>query len=170
MRTDRPAHTKAALAAVLAASAILVAACGASGGSESSDGGGATTTAASDGGATTTTAAPRTTTTAAATTTTAAAEGGDLVGTWTADAQSILGANLANLGGNAGLACSGPVTLTFNDDGTFTHKSQATCSRGSISPPPPSTAAAATGSTATPSESSRHATPGRWRSWVAPSR
>ena len=130
MRTDRPNRSLPVLALVVAGVVVFAAACGSSGGSDASSGDGATTT--SSAGDRTTTSADRTTTTDA-TTTTAATEGGDLVGTWTADADSILGANLANLGGGGGLDCSGPVTLTFADDGTFTHQAQATCTRGTIS-------------------------------------
>jgi hypothetical protein len=63
------------------------------------------------------------------TTTSEAAEGGgDIVGTWTADAAAILGANTANLGGAGGLDCTGPVTLDFKANGTFSHTATATCS------------------------------------------
>ena len=62
-------------------------------------------------------------------TTTAAEEdgatGGDLVGTWTADAAELLAANTANLGGAGAVSCSGPVTLDLAQDGTFTHTGDA---------------------------------------------
>ena len=133
MRSSRPVRSKALALAVVASASLLLAACGSSGGSDAGSGsGGATTTADSGGGSDTTTTAADTTTSATPTTAPAPAAG-DLVGTWTADADSILGANLGNVGGGAGLTCSGPVDLTFQNDGTFTHKAQATCSRGSIS-------------------------------------
>lgn len=128
-----PLPRRVALAGGAAALAIAsLAGCGASG---SSDGGGDRSTTTADGGSggSTTTTASSSTTSGSSTTTARPATEGDLVGTWTADAGSILGANLANLGRSGRFSCSGPVTLTFAENGTFTHRSQATCSAGSVS-------------------------------------
>lgn len=126
--------TAAALAAVLALGLGALAGCGGSSGSDGTgSGSGSDTTVTSEGA---TTAAPSGDTTTApdeATTTAAEADGGgDLVGTWTADAGDIFGANTANLGGTS-IDCSGPVNLEFRDDGTFSQSSTATCSIQSIS-------------------------------------
>jgi hypothetical protein len=129
MRTARPLAAAVAVAALVVAGA---AACSSSGDGSS---GSATSTTVATGtdGATTTTAAGATTTAAADTTTTEADASADLVGSWVADADSILGANLANLGGAGGFECHGPVTLTFTAQGTFTHTSTATCTAGGLS-------------------------------------
>ena len=63
-------------------------------------------------------------------TTSSTPQGGILEGSWTADAASILGANLANLGGSGGLSCSGPIVMTFNEDGSFDRSGNVTCSVG----------------------------------------
>jgi len=77
--------------------------------------------------------APTSVTKARSTTTRAArpgSGGGDLEGTWTADAADVLSANLANLGGvPGGLTCSGPVTLTFTEE-TVTWSGEVTCRMG----------------------------------------
>lgn len=62
------------------------------------------------------------------TTTTTAAPGEPLVGSWTADAGDILGANTANVGGPGGLTCSGPITMTFSEGGTFERGGSVSCS------------------------------------------
>lgn len=107
------------IVALLACTAVL----GACGGGDSDTGDGA-----EDGSAATTSA-----TEARSTTTRAArpgSSGGDLEGTWTADAADVLSANLANLGGvPGGLACSGPVTLTFTEE-TVTWSGEVTCRMG----------------------------------------
>lgn len=124
MATAHPLRrSAAALAAVLALG--LVAGCG--GSSDAGSDGPSTTAAPGDGATTTASAGETTTTTGAETTTTVADDGGgDLVGTWSADAQSILGANTANLGGTS-LSCDGTITLEFTDGGTFAQSGQATC-------------------------------------------
>lgn len=67
------------------------------------------------------------------TTTTAPVVDTDLTGTWTADAASILAANTANTGNPAGLTCSGPISMTFTDGGTFSRSGAVTCGSGAIS-------------------------------------
>jgi hypothetical protein len=74
-------------------------------------------------------AGPDTTTTVATT----VAGGGDLVGTWVADASDILASNTANVGGPGGLACSGPITMTFTDAGTYARSGGVTCAAGALS-------------------------------------
>ncbi len=119
-----PVH-RSRTAALLAAVLLTLAAAGCS--SDGSDGAsGASTSSTSSaaggtGGATTTTGAGATTTAAPE-----AAGVGNLVGRWRADAGDIFGANTENLGGVA-LDCTGPVDLEFDDDGTFTQSSTATC-------------------------------------------
>jgi RNA polymerase sigma factor (sigma-70 family) len=66
--------------------------------------------------------------TAPASTTTTAVPGDALVGSWTADAGDILGANTTNVGGPGGLTCSGPITMTFTEGGTFERSGSVTCS------------------------------------------
>jgi len=58
--------------------------------------------------------------------------GGDLVGTWVADASELLAANTANLGGTPGLDCSGTITMTFHPD-TFERAGTVTCTVGAMS-------------------------------------
>lgn len=115
------------LVALLAAFALTLASCGSSSDDAGDDGGSATTEAADEGGGgddeATTTAAEDTTTTEDGG---EAGGGGDLVGTWTADANDILGANTANLGGVT-FECTGPITLEFGDDGAFSQTGTSTC-------------------------------------------
>lgn len=114
------------LVALLAAFALTLASCGSSSDDAGDEGEPATTEAAGDGGG----EADETTTTAADETTTSEAEdgggGGDLVGTWTAQAGDILGANTANLGG-VSFECTGPITLEFGEDGSFSQTGTSTC-------------------------------------------
>ena len=64
--------------------------------------------------------------TAAAATSTAATLGAGLVGTWHADVRDLL-ASTAALRHGVAFDCSGPVTLTFNADGTATDHLQIHC-------------------------------------------
>lgn len=59
--------------------------------------------------------------------------GGDLVGTWEAEAGELLAANTANLGGAPDIDCEGTITLEFGDDGSFSQQGEATCSTAGIS-------------------------------------
>jgi hypothetical protein len=123
IRHHRFGRLAAGIAAVVALGAL--AACGGSSDGDASTDEPTTTAAADDA---TTTAAPDEEA-EETTTTSEAAEpegGGDLTGTWTADAGDILGVNTANLGGTA-VECTGPVTLEFREDGTFSQQSEATC-------------------------------------------
>lgn len=54
-------------------------------------------------------------------------------GTWTTDAAGIVAANAATNRSLIGLACTGPVTLTFNADGTFAHRGSFSCSQAGAS-------------------------------------
>ena len=74
---------------------------------------------------TSSTSSPSTTGTTSSTTATA---GGDVVGSWRASASDILGANTANVGGAGGLTCNGPITMTFEDNGSFHRHGRVTCS------------------------------------------
>lgn len=113
---------------LVGALALVVGACSGSSSDGGSEDDGISTTSAYFGDgedtADTTAADDPTSTTEAAD----ASAGGDLVGTWTADAADLLGANTANLGGPGAVTCSGPVTLELADDGTFTHGGDVTCS------------------------------------------
>lgn len=64
----------------------------------------------------------------ASTSNTSPPAGSDVVGTWRANAANILGANTANVGGAGGLTCNGPITMTFEGDGTFHRHGRVTCS------------------------------------------
>lgn len=66
-------------------------------------------------------------------TTSSTPQRGNLEGSWTADADTILGANTANLGGSGGVSCSGPIVMTFNEDGSFDRSGDMTCSVGGVS-------------------------------------
>ncbi len=101
--------------------ALFVAACSGGGGDDST---------ASSSDSTDTESTEESTTTAEETTTTA--PGGDLVGTWTAGAQDIVNANTANLGGVAGMECSGALLLTFGEDSGFTNTGDISCSVGGV--------------------------------------
>lgn len=112
--------------ALIAAFALVLAGCGSSDGDAGSGDADSSTTAAEEDGGTTTlgddTSDDGSTTTAAPD---PADGGGDLDGSWVADAGDIMGVNTANLGGVT-FECSGPITLTF-DGGSFTQAGESTC-------------------------------------------
>lgn len=51
-----------------------------------------------------------------------------LSGRWIASADSILSANLANLGGVQGMKCDGEIVMTLGDDGDFLRAGEVSCS------------------------------------------
>ena len=51
-----------------------------------------------------------------------------LAGVWTAPAEEILEANLANLGGMPGMTCAGEIVMNLNNDGTFSRGGSMLCS------------------------------------------
>lgn len=108
---------------VIPISAVALVACGGDDGEESSDS--TTTEAPSTTEATSTTTADETTTTVGGGD---SGESSDLEGSWVADADDLIGANTANLGGAAGLACTGDVTMTFSNDGTLQRSGELSCS------------------------------------------
>lgn len=92
------------IVAVVAAIVVILSACG------GDDDAAETTTSE----APTSTEATSTTADEAPSTTTGGAAGSsELDGSWVADAGDLLAANTANVGGTAGLSCTGQVTMTF---------------------------------------------------------
>lgn len=96
-------------------------------GCSSSDDGG---TGDSTPGTATATTAPGTATSSSLTD---PATGGDLVGSWTADASDILAANTVNVGGAGAVLCNGPLVMTFSDDGSFDRSGTITCAIADMS-------------------------------------
>ena len=64
---------------------------------------------------------------ATTTTTTLVPARNTLAGVWTAPAEDILSANLANLGGMPGMTCTGDIVMNLNSDGTFTRGGSMAC-------------------------------------------
>jgi hypothetical protein len=137
-RAARRSPRAVALGVSLLLGAALLGACGGDDEAAVDDASEATATAAADGSAGPDAEADAEATDAAderdteETTTTESAGGGDLVGTWVADAGDLLAANTANLGGVPGMDCSGPITLEFAPDGGFAQRGDASCSIGGM--------------------------------------
>lgn len=89
-----------------------------------------------DGESTTTSEATSSTTSTSEVTSTTAegdsAEAGDLVGSWTATAASILAANTANLGGGGLSDCAGDIVMAFSDIGTLSRSGNISCSMAGL--------------------------------------
>lgn len=61
------------------------------------------------------------------------ASGGDLLGSWTADAGDILAANTVNVGGAGAVVCTGPIVMSFRDDGSFDRSGTISCAVAGMS-------------------------------------
>lgn len=92
---------------------MLLAACGSDDGRAGSE-----TPTSAPGTSTPATTTPGTTT--PGTTARPPSSASSLTGSWVADANQILAANTSNVGGTGLGGCQGPITMTFNNNGTFT--------------------------------------------------